>query len=62
MSLLEDIHVALEGAQSLDTIQEDPEDVLVVHPDVPDAHLDLDVHLDPDVSDVQEDTPELMHL
>ena len=46
----------------MDTIQEDPEDVLVVHPDVPDAHLDLDVHLDPDVSDVQEDTPELMHL
>ena len=45
--LLEDIHEALEGAQSLDTIPEDPEDVLGDHLDVP---------------DVQEDTPELMHL
>ena len=45
--LLEDIHEALEGAQSLDTIPEDPEDVLGDHLDVP---------------DVLEDTPELMHL
>lgn len=51
MSLLEDIHEALEGAQSLDTIPEDPEDVPGVH---------LDVRLD--VQDVREDTPELMHL
>lgn len=58
MSLLEDIHEALEEAQSLDTIPEDPEDVLGVHLGVqPGVQPDV-----PDVPDVREDTPVLMHL
>ena len=46
---MEDIHEAPEVVQSLDKIQEDPEDV-------------PGVQLDPDVRDVQGDTLELMHL